>query len=138
MIARVEPVLPRPPRLLWANLYCLLDSSRGASMSVRAMLCSLARQGAQVQVLGATVFDHASGGADSARLIAPAQRRPGQQVQLGVGPVPQEALHSAAALRAPDAFGGSDRGAGAATAQGRPLRQARRYRPSCNDLTRTI
>ena len=99
MIARVEPVIPRPPRLLWANLYCLLDSSSGASMSVRAMLCSLAQQGVQVQVLGATVFDHATGGADLARLIASAPRQPGQRVQVGDGPLVHQLTVTASTRR---------------------------------------
>ncbi|WP_433924224.1 glycosyltransferase [Vreelandella sp. 21] len=49
------------PRLLWANPFCLLDTSSGASMSVRQMLYQLVAQGYEVQVLGATVFDNAKG-----------------------------------------------------------------------------
>ena len=45
------------PRLLWANVYCLLDSSSGASMSVREMLRQLSRNGYEVEVIGATIFD---------------------------------------------------------------------------------
>ena len=100
MTARAEPVVPRPPRLLWANLYCLLDSSSGASMSVRAMLYCLAQQGVQVQVLGATVFDHATGGADVARLIAPVQRSTGQAVQVGDGPLVHQLTVTASTRRA--------------------------------------
>ena len=100
MTAHTEPVVPRPPRLLWANLYCLLDSSSGASMSVRAMLYCLAQQGVQVQVLGATVFDHATGGADVARLIAPVQRSPGQAVQVGDGPLVHQLTVTASTRRA--------------------------------------
>jgi glycosyltransferase involved in cell wall biosynthesis len=48
-------------RVLWANVYCLLDTSSGASMSVREMLRQLAFSGYEVEVLGATVFDSASG-----------------------------------------------------------------------------
>jgi glycosyltransferase involved in cell wall biosynthesis len=44
-------------RILWANFYCLLDSSSGASLSVREMLRQLARNGYDVAVIGATVFD---------------------------------------------------------------------------------
>lgn len=47
----------RRPRLLWANAYCLLDTSSGASMAVREMLLQLVGQGFEVGVLGATVFD---------------------------------------------------------------------------------
>jgi hypothetical protein len=38
-------LLRRKPRLLWANLYCLLDTSSGASMSVRQMLMQLVQAG---------------------------------------------------------------------------------------------
>lgn len=57
----VAPATQRKPRLLWANLYCLLDTSSGASMAVRQMLIQLQRAGWAVDVLGATVFDHARG-----------------------------------------------------------------------------
>ncbi len=53
----------RPPRLLWANAYCLMDLSSGASMAVREMLIQLVGQGYEVEIIGATVFD-----ADSGRL----------------------------------------------------------------------
>nr|WP_298968090.1 glycosyltransferase family 4 protein [uncultured Halomonas sp.] len=51
----------RKPRLLWANLFCLLDTSSGASMSVRQMLLQLVKSGYEVEVLGATVFDDTKG-----------------------------------------------------------------------------
>ncbi|MFP4280691.1 MAG: glycosyltransferase, partial [Halochromatium sp.] len=51
----------RPPRLLWANTYCLLDRSSGAAMSVREMLRQLVKQGYEVRILGATVFDSPKG-----------------------------------------------------------------------------
>ncbi|CAM3796053.1 glycosyltransferase [Vreelandella rituensis] len=51
----------RKPRLLWANPSCLLDTSSGASMSVRQMLHQLVGQGYEVQVLGATIFDDVKG-----------------------------------------------------------------------------
>jgi glycosyltransferase involved in cell wall biosynthesis len=47
----------RKPRLLWANLYCLLDTSSGASMAVREMLLQLHNSGYEIAILGATVFD---------------------------------------------------------------------------------
>jgi glycosyltransferase involved in cell wall biosynthesis len=56
-----EVRVDRKPRLLWANAYCLLDTSSGASMAVREMLRQLAMRGFQVAILGATVFDHESG-----------------------------------------------------------------------------
>lgn len=51
----------RKPRILWANPYCLLDTSSGASMTVRQMLLQLVSRGYEVQVLGATIFDNPKG-----------------------------------------------------------------------------
>lgn len=51
----------RKPRLLWANPFCLMDTSSGASMTVRQMLLQLVANGYEVQVLGATVFDNPKG-----------------------------------------------------------------------------
>ncbi|MFB9866138.1 glycosyltransferase [Vreelandella sulfidaeris] len=51
----------RKPRLLWANPFCLLDTSSGASMTVRQMLLQLVAHGYDIQVLGATIFDNAKG-----------------------------------------------------------------------------
>jgi FkbM family methyltransferase len=51
----------RKHRLLWANLYCLLDTSSGASMSVRQMLHQLVKSGYEVEVIGATIFDAPKG-----------------------------------------------------------------------------
>jgi len=45
------------PRILWANFYCLFDTSSGASLSVREMLRQLSFSGCEVFVIGATVFD---------------------------------------------------------------------------------
>lgn len=55
------PAAPRKPRLLWANAYCLLDTSSGASMAVREMLRQLVAHGYEVEVVGAMVFDHPRG-----------------------------------------------------------------------------
>jgi len=49
------------PRLLWANVYCLLDTSSGASMAVLEMLRQLVANGYEVTILGATIFDHERG-----------------------------------------------------------------------------
>jgi glycosyltransferase involved in cell wall biosynthesis len=51
----------RKPRLLWASVYCLLDTSSGASMAVRQMLLQLSAHGYELAVLGATVFDSERG-----------------------------------------------------------------------------
>src|SRR5690554_6249242 len=56
-----HPNTRRRPRLLWANAYCLMDLSSGASMAVREMLIQLVGQGYEVEIIGATVFDAESG-----------------------------------------------------------------------------
>ncbi|MCB8888160.1 glycosyltransferase [Vreelandella malpeensis] len=59
---KAVPVIEkRKPRLLWANPFCLLDTSSGASMSVRQMLQQLAANGYEIQILGATIFDNPKG-----------------------------------------------------------------------------
>jgi glycosyltransferase involved in cell wall biosynthesis len=60
---KTTPAAPptRKPRLLWANPFCLLDTASGASMAVREMLLQLVRQGYEVRVLGATIFDAEKG-----------------------------------------------------------------------------
>lgn len=57
----VQEKSQRKPRILWANLYCLLDTSSGASISIRQMLIQLAKQGFEIQILGATIFDSEKG-----------------------------------------------------------------------------
>ena len=49
------------PKLLWANAYCLLDTSSGASMAVRTMLQALQARGWEIEIVGATVFDSPTG-----------------------------------------------------------------------------
>ncbi|KAF0285244.1 hypothetical protein BA899_05195 [Spiribacter sp. SSL99] len=51
----------RKPRILWANPYCLLDLSSGASMTVREQLRQLHKLGWDVRVIGATIFDSPRG-----------------------------------------------------------------------------
>jgi len=51
----------RKPRILWANPYCLLDLSSGASMTVREQLRQLHKIGWDVRIVGATVFDSPKG-----------------------------------------------------------------------------
>lgn len=57
----VSSTQKRKPRMLWANPFCLLDTSSGASMTVRQMLLQLVERGYEVQVLGATIFDNPKG-----------------------------------------------------------------------------
>jgi glycosyltransferase involved in cell wall biosynthesis len=47
----------RPRRVLWANCFCMLDTSSGASITVRRMLAQLAKRGIEVRALGASIFD---------------------------------------------------------------------------------
>ena len=51
----------RRPRILWASLYSLLDTSSGAAISVREMLRQLSFNGYEVAVVGATLFDSEQG-----------------------------------------------------------------------------
>ena len=51
------PIQTRKPRILWANTYCMLDTSSGAAMAVRETLVELKKRGYEIKVLGATVFD---------------------------------------------------------------------------------
>ncbi|MBS1196665.1 MAG: group 1 glycosyl transferase [Proteobacteria bacterium] len=52
---------PRRLRILWASVYCLLDTTSGAAMAVREMLRQLALREIEIEVLGATVFDDERG-----------------------------------------------------------------------------
>ncbi|MDC0490311.1 glycosyltransferase [Paracoccaceae bacterium] len=45
------------PKILWANSYCLLDTSSGASISVRQILLELVKRGFEIDIVGATIFD---------------------------------------------------------------------------------
>ena len=47
----------RPIRILWANVYSLLDTSSGASIAVREMLRQLCFKGYEIAICGATVYD---------------------------------------------------------------------------------
>ena len=48
-------------KILWANAFCLLDTSSGASVACREMLRQLVAAGHEVEILGATIFDHPRG-----------------------------------------------------------------------------
>jgi glycosyltransferase involved in cell wall biosynthesis len=54
-------VAERKKRILWANPYCLLDLSSGASMAVRQQLIELHKRGYEIAILGATIFDSPTG-----------------------------------------------------------------------------
>lgn len=51
----------KPRKILWANRYCLLDTSSGASIHAKQMLLQLKRRNWDVRILGATIFDSERG-----------------------------------------------------------------------------
>lgn len=82
----------RKPRLFWANYYCLLDTSSGASINVRQMLLQLQEAGFEILVLGATIFDAENG---QTHLLPHAQALQAQQgalVDIQDGPLTHKLL----------------------------------------------
>jgi len=53
--------LNRKPRILWANPFCILDTSSGASISVRQILLQLLKNSFDIDIVGATNFDDEKG-----------------------------------------------------------------------------
>jgi glycosyltransferase involved in cell wall biosynthesis len=90
---------PRKPRLLWANVYCLLDTSSGASMAVREMLLQLMQHGYEVRVLGAAVFDHEQGTAGLQEQWPAMQTKRGGVVSLVDGALQHTLLMTASTQR---------------------------------------
>lgn len=72
----------RGSRLLWANVYCLLDSSSGASASVRVLLRQLMSNGYDVSIIGATIFDHERGATRLQQAWEEIQKRKGGVVNI--------------------------------------------------------
>jgi glycosyltransferase involved in cell wall biosynthesis len=89
----------RKPRLLWANVYCLLDTSSGASMAVCEMLRQLAHSGYEVFILGATVFDHARGTTGLTNQWPDMQASPGALVSLEDGALEHQLFVTASTQR---------------------------------------
>lgn len=77
----------RGPRVLWANVSCLLDTSSGASRAVRQMLVQVARRGWPVDVVGATVFDHPNGTAGLQGQWPAVQASVGKALTINDGPL---------------------------------------------------
>lgn len=80
-------------KILWANTHSLLDTSSGASMSVRQILHSLYDTGCQLKVLSATVFDSPNG----TKLLDPYRAEidrlgPNSIVNLEDGPIIHETV----------------------------------------------
>ncbi|MEH6789740.1 glycosyltransferase [Parasphingorhabdus sp.] len=80
------------PKLFWANLYCLLDCSSGASISAREQLRALAEQGFDVRILGATVFDDEGGSAALGKVWDRIRTQPGRLVTMDDGDLTHELL----------------------------------------------
>jgi glycosyltransferase involved in cell wall biosynthesis len=78
---------PRPPRILWANMFCLLDTSSGASISAREMLRQLALKGYEVAIVGATIFDHPHGNVRMRKQWDFVQSKKGQFINVNDGPL---------------------------------------------------
>lgn len=87
-------------RILWANVYCLLDTSSGASMSARQMLLQLKAQGHEVMVLGATVFDSDRGTTPLKPHWQEIQSKRGHFVELKDGDLSHKMLVTASTQRA--------------------------------------
>lgn len=75
----------RQPRLLWANSYCLLDKSSGASISVNQILRQFANNGYQVKIVGATIFDDAAGARHLQKEISKAKDRGAKKLVIKHG-----------------------------------------------------
>jgi glycosyltransferase involved in cell wall biosynthesis len=86
------PATARRPRLLWANCYCLLDLSSGASMAVREMLLQLVRSGWEVSILGCTVFDAERGTTALGPHRDTLLQRTGKMVTANDGPLQHQLL----------------------------------------------
>lgn len=87
----------RKKRILWANTYCLLDTSSGASMSVRQILLQLVQSGYEVKVLGATNFDSLEGALGLRKLVKDANA--GQFLTVSDGPLTHRLLATATVKR---------------------------------------
>ncbi|WP_110687248.1 glycosyltransferase [Salinicola aestuarinus] len=84
----------RKPRLLWANPFCLMDTSSGASMSVRQMLMQLAASGYEIRILGATVFDNPKGTGRLKELFPDLDSHQHQLIEAEDGPLTHQLVVS--------------------------------------------
>lgn len=91
--------MARNPRVLWANPFCMLDTSSGASMSVREMLQQLALRGVEVRVLGATIFDNPRGVARFKEHWASLEKGKGDVVNVIDGPLTHVLVKTASTRR---------------------------------------
>ncbi|MDY0223533.1 MAG: glycosyltransferase family 4 protein [Desulfobacterium sp.] len=86
-IQQEKSIRRQPVRILWANAFCLLDTSSGASMAVRQMLLQLKKQGVEIRIIGASNFDHERGTAGLEALWPSLKQQAGRFVTLADGPL---------------------------------------------------
>jgi len=92
-------VSQRKPRILWANVYCMLDTSSGASMAVREMLRQLVLRGFEVGIVGATVFDVERGIYRLKEHWDEIKNKKGQFINVNDGPLKHQLLITANTAR---------------------------------------
>ncbi|MBF5089359.1 glycosyltransferase family 4 protein [Novosphingobium sp. NBM11] len=74
-------------KILWASVFSLLDTSSGAAIAIREMMMQLVHRGHEVDILGATVFDHPAGVSRIADSWDEVRARAGQWVNVDDGPL---------------------------------------------------
>ena len=82
-----NPPNDRPRRILWANCFCMLDTSSGASTLARRILAQLAKRGFEVRALGASIFDAPHGKAVFAEKQAQHGKRRAAKIEFEDGSV---------------------------------------------------
>lgn len=90
----------RKKRILWANPYCLLDLSSGASMTVREQLRQLHKLGWEVRVLGATIFDSPNGITRLAEHWEKIKKSRSKIVKVNDGPLTHNLVKTKSTVRA--------------------------------------
>ena len=90
----------RKKRILWANPYCLLDLSSGASMAVREQLIQLHKNGYEIAILGATIFDSPTGITRLKEHWERIQRSKQPSVVVNDGPLSHQLVKTRSTVRA--------------------------------------
>lgn len=94
-----DDTISKKPRLLWANLYSLMDTSSGASMAIREMLFQLIKHGYEVAVLGATVFDNPKGITRHKDKWSSIKSHEGKVIDIQDGPLRHKQLVTTSTIR---------------------------------------
>ena len=89
----------RKPRILWANVCCLLDTSSGASLSVREMLRQLDAHGYEVAILGATVFDAQMGVSQVKHALETVRKNRKRMIEIQDGSLTHRLITTASVFR---------------------------------------